>query len=379
MASWRRLLGVVLLSAFGVAAYANARLFSRRDFADFKVYQQASARVLGAEPLYRDEDGHFQYKYFPAFAVVMIPFAFGNPEYVKPVWFAISVALLAWFFQQMVTLLPDRRRPAWVLYCWLVPIAAKFIVKELINGQTNVLLGVIVLTGLAAAVERRHRLAGACMALAVFVKPYALIFLPWLALSLDLSATVTFGVAMLIGLLLPVPIYGWSGTQALLSGWFHVVTTSTPPNLLTRDAESLSAMWAKWIGPGPRAAMLTVLSSILVAAIAIPVWRRRSAVKLPEFLEIALLLSMIPLLSPQGWDYVFILALPAVTCLIDRWRDVSIPWRLFTAIAIFMTCLLTFDTVGQRLYMKVTTYAIVGVGGVLLLGALARLRIRALA
>jgi hypothetical protein len=379
MASWRRVLGIVLLSAFGAVAYVDARLNSRRDFMDFKVYQVASRRALGAEPLYRDEDLHFQYKYFPAFAFVMIPFAFGNPEYVKPLWFAISVALFVWFFQQMVTLLPDRRRPDWVLYCWLVPIAAKFIVKELINGQTNVLFGVIVMAGLAAAVERRSRLAGACMALAVWVKPYALIFLPWLTLSLDLSATVTFAVVMLIGLLLPVPIYGWNGTLALLSGWFHTVTTTTEPNLLTRDAESLSAMWAKWIGIGPRAATLTVLSSILVAAIAIPVWRRRMAVKSPEFLEIALLLSMIPLLSPQGWDYVFVLALPAVACLIDRWRDVSIPWRFFTAIAIFMTCLLTFETVGQRLYMIVTTYAIVGLGGVLLLGPIARLRLRALA
>ena len=42
---------------------------------DFEVYRTAAARALDAEPLYRADDGHYQFKYLPAFALAMAPFA----------------------------------------------------------------------------------------------------------------------------------------------------------------------------------------------------------------------------------------------------------------------------------------------------------------
>ena len=47
----------------------------------------------------------------------------------------------------------------------------------------------------------------------------------------------------------------------------------------------------------------------------------------PEYLECALLMLLIPLVSPQGWDYVLLLATPAVVCLVDRWREFPTIWR----------------------------------------------------
>ena len=38
----------------------------------------------------------------------------------------------------------------------------------------------------------------------------------------------------------------------------------------------------------------------------------RRGLSFPEGLEAALLLTCIPLLSPQGWDYVFLVSTPAV-------------------------------------------------------------------
>lgn len=373
----RRLLGMLLLAALAIAGYADARL--RRDFVDFEVYHTAGQRVRRAEPLYRDDDGHFQYKYLPAFAIAMVPFTYGDIEVAKPVWFALSVGLLVWFFQQAVLLLPNRRLRPLVLYCFLVPLASKFIVKELVNGQSNVMLGVLVMAALAAALKKQPRLAGLSVAAAVFVKPYALIMLPWMLVSLDIDATLSFAGAMGLGLLLPVPIYGWSGNLALLQGWFHTVSSTTAPNLLMRDAVSLAAMWAKWLGPGSTASLLALVSSVLVLCAAVPVWWRRRAVPAPAFLEVALLLLMVPLLSPQGWDYVLILGIPAIACLIDRWRDVTIPWRAIATVAIVLTCLLTYDTLGQKLYMKVTTFSIVSLGALLAIVSLTHVRVKSLA
>ena len=377
MISPRRLLGMALLIVLSVTGYGVGRL--RRDVVDFEVYQTAGARVLHAEPLYRDEDGHFQYKYLPAFALAMTVFAYGDIEVWKAVWFAINIGWLVWFFQQSVTLLPERRRSRTLLYTLIVILSVKFIVKELVNGQTNLMLGVFVMAGLAAALRGRPKLAGVWIAAAVFVKPYALIMVPWMMVSLEASALVAFGAATIIGLLLPAAIYGWSGNIALLAGWFHGATSTTAPNLLIRDATSLAAMWAKWIGPGPHAQLFTLITSMALVAVAIPVWLRRRGVAAPAFLEVGLLLLMVPLLSPQGWDYVFILGAPAIVCLVDRWRDVTWPWRIAIALSLFLMCLLSFDTVGQRWYMVVTTYSIVTIGGLASIGCLTRLRFKALA
>ena len=40
---------------------------------DFEVWWKAASRAAHAEPLYRESDGHFVFKYLPAFAVVAIP------------------------------------------------------------------------------------------------------------------------------------------------------------------------------------------------------------------------------------------------------------------------------------------------------------------
>ena len=36
--------------------------------ADFEVYWTAANRALDAQPLYQPADGHYQFKYLPAFA-----------------------------------------------------------------------------------------------------------------------------------------------------------------------------------------------------------------------------------------------------------------------------------------------------------------------
>ena len=72
---------------------------------------------------------------------------------------------------------------------------------------------------------------------------------------------------------------------------------------------------------------------------------------------------LVPLLSPQGWDYVFLLATPAVVCLLDRLRDVNTAERVFTVAALAMMGLTIYDVVGRTLYFWLISIAIISVGG----------------
>src|SRR5688572_15882096 len=193
----------------------------RREMADFEVYRTAGRRVLAREPLYRADDQHYQFKYLPAFAIAMAPFALVDPEAAKAIWFALSAGLLTAFLRWSVRGLPERRRSERVLLWLAALLMAKFYAHELMLGQTNILLGSLIVGALLAAQVDEPRVAGVLIGIAAFVKPYALIMLPWLAFSAGASAAFAAGSVLAAGLVLPALVYGWNGNVDLLVAWFR--------------------------------------------------------------------------------------------------------------------------------------------------------------
>ena len=184
---------------------------------------------------------------------------------------------------------------------------------------------------------------------------------------------------VVIGLLLPAAVYGWSGNLDLLRGWLRTVTDSTTPNLLGNDNVSIAAMWAKWLGPGSLASGLAWLTVIATLVLVIVVWRRRRAVSAPEYLECALLMLLVPLVSPQGWDYVLLLATPAVVCLVDRWRELTRPWQWGLGVALALMCLTMFDSWVATLYGQFMALSLVSVCALAVAAGLVHVRWRGLA
>ena len=89
---------------------------------------------------------------------------------------------------------------------------AKFYAHELVLGQVNLLFAVLVVLGDRLAAERtRDAAAGLLFALAVVVKPYAVIFAPWLATRRNRTAFVTM-VAGLAGRCCCCPPRSTAGT-----------------------------------------------------------------------------------------------------------------------------------------------------------------------
>ena len=368
---WPLALAVVAVLIFDVRI--------RRDMVDFGVYRVAAGRALASEPLYREEDGHYKFKYLPAFAIVMAPFARLEPQTAKALWFAMSVGLLAAFVRWSVYALPDRRRSERALMVVAVVLMAKFYGRELTLGQSNILLGTVLVTALLAVEAGRSVVAGALFGLAVFVKPYAIILLPWVAFSCGLAAALVSGAVVLAGLLLPVATYGWTGNLDLLSAWYRTVTGSTTPTLVGGDNISLAGMWGKWLGAGAPATILATVSGLGMLGLAVAIWFRRRAVAAPDYLEVALLMLLVPLLSPQGWDYVLLLATPAVVCLVDRWGDIGPAWRGLVAASLAVMGLTLYDVMGRSLYGRFMALSFVSVCAILVAVSLAHVRWKALA
>ncbi len=365
-----------------VAVIILAFLFIHRvtsKMPDFAVYWTAANRASHAEALYRAEDGHYQFKYLPAFAILMIPLGAVSLETAKTAWFVTSIALLALLLVSSLKLVPEPRRATAVLVTLTLLVMAKFFAHELVLGQMNTLFAVIATAAGLAALTGREAMSGALTALAIVVKPYAVLFLPWLVARRRFTSisVALFGCAVVV--CLPCVIYGVAGTIQLHREWWATVTASTAPNLTNADNVSIAAMWAKWIGVGRLATTLAAVTSVSALGVAVMVFARRTGVAAPEALECALLLTLIPLLSPQGWDYVFLIATPAVMLLVNY--DARLPQgaRILTRAALLTIGLSVYDLMGRSAYGIFMSLSLITVCFFIVVAGLSVLRTRAIA
>ena len=368
----RVLLGVLALVS--LVAVFTTRV--SRKMPDFEVYWTAGARAAAAEPLYRESDGHYQFKYLPAFALLAAPLAAVPLPAAKGAWFAASAVLMVTLLGLSVRVMPNLRRSPVLLLVLTFLAMAKFYAHELVLGQVNLLFGVLVVLAVVWIQRGREAGAGLLLALAVLVKPYALIFAPWLATRRQRGALAAMIGGLIVLLLIPAVRYGWDGNLQLLNDWWHTVTATTAPNLLNPDNVSLKAMFAKWLGSGSAASMLAAVCGGILLLLAGIAMAGRGLLKKPDTLEASLLLMLIPLLSPQGWDYVFLIATPAVMLLIDETESLPRELRYATIAAIAIVALSVFDLMGREAYSAFMQLSLITVLVLVECAALVTLRFR---
>ncbi len=347
-----------------------------RKMPDFEVYWTAGSRALAAQPLYRDEDGHFQFKYLPAFALLAGPLAMLPLTIAKAVWFAASAVLMLVLLWFSLRALPSIQRPPPLLIALTFVAMAKFYAHELVLGQVNLLFGVLAVLAIVWMQKGRDTGAGILLALAVVIKPYGAIFAPWLVTRRSGAAFLAMMAALVLLLVLPAVRYGWTGNLHLLAGWWHTVTATTAPNLTNPDNVSISSMFAKYLGAGPAATLLGALGTLLLLGAAGVVIAGRGQLDAPEALEGSLLLLLIPLISPQGWDYVLLIATPAVMLLLDRLPALPAGLRYATGAAIAIVAFAIYDLIGRDAYAAFMQLSLVTICAVVEAAALVTLRFR---
>jgi len=368
-----RALAVALLAALAVWVFIYK---AAPKMPDFEVYWKAGARAVHAEPLYRTDDGHFQFKYLPAFAMLAIPFGLAPLQTAKLLWYGISIALLVQLLRANIRLPPERRKPVGWLIGVLIVVFGKFYAHELVLGQVNILFAVIATMALLAMKSGREAEAGALVALAIVIKPYAVLFLPWLVARRRLGSIATAVAGLGLALLLPAAVYGFGGNVDLHREWWRTVTETTAPNLSVYDNVSLAAMYYRWVGPGALQAQLAYGTAALLLLIAGIVFLMRRGVTFPEGLEGGLLLTLMPLLSPQGWDYVFLIATPAIVYLANYADCLPQPLRALTVAAAATIGLALFDLLGRTLYYAFMRMSVISLCFFVVIAALVALRAR---
>ena len=368
----RALLAVLAIVSL-VAAFTTR---VSRKMPDFEVYRTAGARAAAAEPLYRADDGHFQFKYLPAFAIFAAPLAMLPAPVAKGAWFAVSALMMLVLLGLSLKAMPEVHRPPAVLVVVTFLAMAKFYAHELVLGQVNLLFAVIVVLAVVMMRRGADAVAGLLLAIAVVAKPYAVIFLPWTATRRKRAAFVTMAGGLVVLLLLPAVRYGWTGNLRLLGDWWQTVASTTAPNLANPDNVSLSAMFSRWLGPDSPAPILAAATGGFLLLLTAVVFAGRGSLPAPDPLEASLLLLLIPLLSPQGWDYVFLIGTPAVMLLVNDLPSLPRGLRVATIVAIAAVALSIFDVMGRTAYSLFMRLSLITVFVVIEVAALITLRFR---
>jgi alpha-1,2-mannosyltransferase len=364
---------VSLIVAAGVLLFTFK---ASRKMPDFDVYWRAGGRAARAEPLYRATDGEYQFKYLPASAMLTIPIAALPLPVARGVWFGGSLAALIAVLRLSMRTLPERCKPVGMLLAAAVVGLGQYYARELFLGQINVLLVLVVIGAMLALKAGREARAGWLVALAVMVKPYALILVPWLVARRRTPSVVTVIAGIAVAFVLPAMIYGLAGSLALHVDWWTSINATTAGVVTHPENVSLEAMYLRWFGATTTAQAFAVVTGVGLLGLAGAVFVRRSSVPQPDALEAGLLIALTPLLSPQGWNYVLVVCTPAVIFLANYVGRLDRALQIMAAISIAAIGLTLFDLVGRTVHSAMIRIGVVPMGVITLILLLGVLRAR---
>ena len=368
------------------------------------VYVPAGARLLSSESLYLAGD---PFCYPPFSAAIAVPFVW-LPMWVSNVVFQlVSFAALILFIRTSWQLsgggrLPDEgdkfQREIWIAILALL-CAFRFSSNALAHGQSDLLIGLLLVLGAAALVNGRSALAGICWGLGAAFKGPPLLLALYLLWRRQVAATVTMLAVFFAANLLPDVIHHAPGGRFWLTVWFEryfepFFGRDHPPGLWfgkLKDNQSIAGVVGRWFStsltikdkelvlawranaPNPDVLKVIIYGSygLLAIGAAIVMWPpfrqlksqfdRASDVDRSErfhwsVYEIAISLCLVPLVSPMSSRSHFcVLLLPAM-CLarvaVDR-RDAIARTFLFTAIVI---SLISSNIPPLKLVHQITLY-----------------------
>jgi hypothetical protein len=384
MATARKWWLLLLLLLVPVLAMAF-QILVKNKMVDFSVNFLAAERLRAGETLYRVADGHYQFKYMPFSAFLYLPLTLLPLPAAKAVWYSLVIVSSALIFYLSAKLIrPERRKVLPALFLTAL-VLGRYFLREVQLGQINalitalLLLMVVTLDAGERGVSNRTGAqggSGVCWGLAAALKPYALIYFPyfllkkrWLLMAGGLSA---LGLAVLA----PSLFYGPRGNIVVLEEWWSTLSASTPSLLTSQDNVSLMGFLAKWTGRQNVALAAYFFILAALAALVLVLLHRGHGIARPFVLETFILLALIPLVSPLGWDYTLLAAAPAVmliTCHLDKFSPAA---RGFLYVDFAVIGLSLYDLMGRALYSRFMASSAITLCFMILIGCLCYLRFR---
>jgi hypothetical protein len=350
---------------------------------DFEVNYKAGKRLRGAESLYQVEDGHFMFKYLPSSALLYVPLSFLPLNVAKAIWYFVVAFCLCSLVYVSNKILPSEERKS--VYLLILPplILAKFFLRELHLGQINALVTMILVFMIWFLIYEKNTMpsqkdiyVGFLWGVATVLKPYALIFLPYFLLKKKWKSLLTGVGFLFLAFLMPAAFYGFRGNIIILREWISTLSRSTPALLNSQDNISIIAFFMKWTGNRNISLLLSGLVIAILAFLVLTVILKGRKINRASVVECSILLILIPLISPLGWDYTLLMSVLGVTIIIQNFSGYSKFWRGILVFNFFIITFSLYDIIGRDLYVRFMSWSVITINFLILIGYLMYLRFR---
>jgi hypothetical protein len=375
---------IALFMLLGFLFFTSLFLIKVKDgMEDFEVNYKAGKRLIWGETLYRFEDEHFMFKYFPCSALLYVPLSYLPLPAAKAIWYSLVVFCSVSLFYFSHKLAASSPKKDGFLIALPPLILARYFFREIELGQINALVTLILVLMIwlmsseeEEASRKKEFFSGCLWGLATALKPYAFVFFPYFIIKRKWKAVLSGIVFVVLALLLPSLYYGFKGNLRVFQEWYSTLSQSTPRLLSTWDNISLIGFFTKWTGNQALSIILAgFVIGILGLLILILILKGKSVPR-AEVLDSSILLICIPLISPLGWDYTLLMSVLGVTILVYNIRDFSGFWRIVLVLNFFIIAFSIYDIMGRRLYGRFMTWSIPTLCFLLIIGYLASLRIK---
>lgn len=379
----------LLCTGFLFAEIINDRFW----LSDLEVYYRTAVRLLQGKNLYRYiEDGHYVFKYSPVSAAFFIPltlFPFFAAKIIY--WLFLSILLVMMYVKVPLSANAElynyskKKEVNYILFFGGVIMAVHFL-RELHLGQVNMLLLVVYLLALSLLHQNKNIAFGSLMAASVYIKPFGLIFLPWLIYRKNYKAAGWVLIWALLFFFLPVIFYR-EGTLFLSQyhQWINelIIELGNKQGLMQMANHTLFSVIARYTPAGylltenilsPQLYQLILLA---IAGLYILIYLKLKFQDIREdqnvLYDSAMLIAFIPLLSFTS-ENAFIFALPMVLIILSHFRTLPLYLQILTVIALLMLGGNFSELTGKKLSQLLDNWSVLSVGNILLTIVLFNLR-----
>lgn len=378
--NWKQNYWIVFILVLSAASLAGELANNKFHTLDFEVYYKTATRMLHQAELYSiAEDGHYVYKYSPVAGLYFIPFALLNyPAAAALYWILLTVLLIAGV-KVFYTLLDEtdsqrkRNSISVVLILSLLTIGVH-VHREWHLGQVNLLLLVTYIFMIRAYTKKQLLLFAALLSFSIFIKPFALIFLPYLVYKKQWLTIVYSLASTLILAFSPLILYpSLAQLSHLYQSWQNelVVELSAKQNLLADANHTIFSVVARYT---PIKFMLTtsfsqkiyqliVLALIGIGFLFFSLRQRKKEGTLNEF---SFLIALIPLLAFTS-ENAFLFELPVIIILTYHFKLLSLIQKVLFITGCVLIGANIYDIVGSEISAYLISISVYTFGVALLL------------
>ncbi len=278
---------------------------------DFTVYYKAAQRLLEGNTLFRHvEDGHYIFKYSPVSALYFIPFTVFSLNTAKILyWFFLTGIIIGSYYISVFLVskgevFKNPRRLNNIILLGALILVVHF-QRELHLGQVNQLLLLLYLLAAYCFGRNKPILSSLLLALSIFLKPFAIIFLPYLIVKKRYKETSYFVLFGVILFFLPLFFYSFDEfvNQNIL--WVNELTAELEhkQGMLQSANHTIFSIFARFtplrlisFTPAIIKIYQVILLGLMAASILVFI-RKGKNIENNYVSEFALLICLIPLLS----------------------------------------------------------------------------------